>query len=615
MLTHKEAQVLVSARQDEPLDPYVERELQAHLATCDECRAFAIATERLTAGMKAMPSIPVNPRTRREVMERVNRGRNPLAALLGGFGGGFQIGPVLAAVATILIVGLFGLMALDRLVFEDNGSENNQLAAIPTEQAVGVFVASPTDVPATETPEPTATDVPEEPTVTTEPEPTATDEPEPTATNEPDPTVTSEPDVTNLSQSSVQEDGDPTDLTTDVEPTATEAPPVPTATTVPTVTPAPSPTVVPTATDEPVPTNTPAIEPMSGSSTVDGTGAADSPEGIGSAGDEEAPAIESTGSDAGESVQDGVGAAGEIEPMGGDSEGDPTSENADDGDPDQSEPGGESLAEASVRYTGIGGDPSGHLGLTREGRLEFMQVPDEASSTTWDGFRIDSADVQPAVIHLCGDGYCEPAMEAPESESWQGDVPLGVIGDTTYFMRLYSDRTEVIAAVSSGTQLIEPQVLLETGATSAPSEVYENDGIMFAWLPNGQWLEISGGSAQLFSGEYANPYNLRFAPLASNGPLIGYFSNGTLIIAPVTAPDSPVLSLPTDSIDFDMSALGDRVVVIRGNDIVIYEMQGSILQVFEGGDLQPGSVIWLSSGIVYVDQSTGALYQIPSTAP
>ena len=201
MITHKEAEILISSRQDAPLDPVVERELQAHLATCDECRAFAIATERLTAGIKAMPSIPANPRTRREVMERVERGRNPLAGLLGGFGGGFQSGPVLAAAAMLLIVGLFGWLALDRLVFEDGGGNDNQIAAVPTEQPVERFVASPTQPAPTETAEPTETAVPEEtvePTATDEPEPTATTPPQPTATTPPEPTATtaSEPTAT-----------------------------------------------------------------------------------------------------------------------------------------------------------------------------------------------------------------------------------------------------------------------------------------------------------------------------------------------------------------------------------------------------------------------------------
>lgn len=628
MITHKEAEILTSARQDAPLDPVVERELQAHLATCDECRAFAVATERLTSGIKAMPSIPANPRTRREVMEQVQRGRNPLASLLAGFGGGFQTGPVLAAAATIVFIGLFGWLALDRLVFDDGSSDNNQIAAVPTEQPVSVFVASPTQVMPTETPAPTATEVPPEPTET--PEPTATDAP-PEPTETPAPTATTVPPApTQVPETATaEEESGPTDLTTMAGQSSTEAA---RATDVPTATVAPDPTsvptrvattaptevVTPTVTPEPEPTNTPAIEPMDGSSVQDsdGAGSAEStsvPRGQNSAGDNDSVPIEPV-TTSGEQVGSQSNVA--IEPIGGGSEDGETSSSGDaDVETDQTEPEGQSLEEASTRYTGIDGDPSGHLGLTREGRLEFMQVPDGASRTTAEGFSLESADAQPGVIHLCGDGYCEPGLEAPELETWQGDVPLGVIGDSSYFLRLYSDRTEVYASPSDGTSLYEPQLLTEFGPTSAPGTVYENNGIMFAWLPTGQWLEISGGTAQILSGGFSDPYNLRFAPVANNGPLIGYFSGGTLIIAPVSAPDQAVFSIPTDGVDFDMTGGGTRVAVIRGRDIVIYDIDGNISQVFSGTDVQPGSLIWLNSGIVYVDRNTGALYQIPETAP
>lgn len=665
MITHKEAEILTSSRQDAPLDPLVERELQAHLATCDECRAFAVATERLTAGIKALPSVPVNPRTRREVMERVQRGRNPIAALLTGFGGGFQTGPVLAAAATLVIVGLFGWMALDRLVFEDGGGDDNQIAAVPTEQPVEQFVASPTQAPPTETAvpeetvEPTATDEPE-PTATTPPEPTATTPPEPTATTPPEPTATTAPEPT-ATTVPAEEGEEPTDLTTLSVPEETAAP---TATVVPTevateesteaaveqtsieetaiATEEATEQATEIATEEPTaepePTNTPGIEPMDGMQVVesDGTEAADPtelPEGTGSGpADDESPAIEPSGDEVateGSTTEDEatVEASGDqigtsaIEPMDGDSVGgieagsdlESTPESEGPVEIDTSE--GQSLAESSVPYTGIDGDPSGHLGLTPGGRLEFMQVVDGASRSTFEGFRIESGESQPSVVHLCGDGFCEPSMEAPESETWQGDVPLGVIGETTYFMRLHGDRTEVFAASSSGTALTEPQLLTELGPASAPAAVYENSGTLFAWLSTGQWLEISGSDAQVYSGSYGDPYNVRFAPLANNGPLIGYFSGGTLIIAPVTAPDSAVLTLPADGIDFDLTGGGTRVAVIQGNNIVLYDMEGNQQQVFAGGDMQPGSLIWLNGGIVYVDRNTGSLYQIPETAP
>lgn len=721
MITHREAEILISARQDAPLDTVVERELQAHLATCDDCRAFAIATERLTAGIKAMPSVPVNPRIRREVMGKVKSGRNPLARLFAGFGG-IQSGPLLAGAAAIVIIGLLGWIALDRMVLDDNGdNENTQIAAVPTEKPVDLTLtsATQTEVPtattppeptATTPPEPTATTPPEptattppEPTATTPPEPTATTPPEPTATTPPEPTATTPPEPTATTPpeptATTEADTGPVDLTTlsgesgtetPDEPTAT-TPPEPTATTPPepTATTPPEPTATsepePTATAVPDPTDTPGIEPMDGQTVVDpdetpdakrvsengastevatseadGTGdgeitsdeataastdevdatgdggnvpiepidggtaeptsetssGSDDSDGntIEASGDEEAP-VESDAGSLIEPIGDGSQGATEIaEPQGGDEIVESTPEEGlGSGNAGESRES-TSLVDASERYQGIAGDPSGDLGLTGEGRLEFMGVPDGASMTTSGGFRMQSADSQPGVVQLCGDGYCEPALEAPEDGGWQGDVPLGVVGETSYFLRLYGDRTEVISASSDGTAMYDTGVIGQLGPTSAPSVVYENEGILFAWLPTGEWLEVSSGGAEVYSGSYRDPSNVRFAPVASQGPLMGYFSGGNLVIAPISSPDSPVFSVPSDGVDFDMTPLADRVAVIRGNDIVIYDINGNELMVYEGGDLQPGSLIWLNGGIVFVDRNTGDLYQIPETA-
>ena len=324
-----------------------------------------------------------------------------------------------------------------------------------------------------------------------------------------------------------------------------------------------------------------------------------------------------------------TGDPGLIEPIGDGSEQEVTPESGDgtiDGEAESTPEDGtgsagsegdeqtQSLADVSEGYSGIAGDPAGDLGLVGEGRLEFVSVPDGASMTTSSGYQLQFSESQPGVVNLCGDEGCTPGMEAPEGEGWQGDVPLGVIGETSYFMRLYGDRTEVYSASTDGATMYDAAVIGELGPTSAPAAVYENSGILFAWLPSGEWLEVSGGTAQVYSGSYANPTNVRFAPVANQGPLMGYFSGGTLVIAPITSPDAPVFSMPSDGVDFDMTPLADRVAVIRGNDIVIYDINGTELMVYEGGDMQPGSLIWLNGGIVFVDRNTGNLYQIPETA-
>ncbi len=727
MISHQEAEILTSARQDAPLDPLVERELQAHLATCDQCRAFAAATERLTAGLRTLPTVAANPRIKREVMTRVRAGRNPFAAVFGGFGSGFRPGPALAAVALVALIGLFGWIAMDRLFLENGGDDTNQIAAVPTEAitreapnptattpvmptattapdptatnppdptattasaptattapaptATAAAEPTATTAPAptaTSAPEPTATTAPEPtattapaPTATTAPAPTATTAPEPTATTAPAPTATTAPEPTETGDSAARTSGEgPVDLTTasstettvepTVPPTETPAPtqavlvaetPQPTASEVPpTETPQPTETPEPTTAPEPTPSPTPGIEPMEGSTSVPvEPGEAAVEPGIGSADEGEiipAAAIEptqdgeaatSTTPPGVESAGDGTGGTEEpvgIELIGTDGESatlettpeattgatETVTSTADTTEPvEDEELPTQSLAEASGPYQGIVGDPSQQLGLTRDGRLEFMSVPDGASMTTPGGYRLQPADAQPGVVNLCLDGVCEPGMEAPEvTDGWQGDVPMGAVDGDVFILRLYVDRSEVYAARAEGAQLVDVSLVSQIGPSGAPAAVYESGGTLYAWLPSGQWLQMSGNSAQALSGSYANPTNVRFAPSANGGPLIGYFSGGTLVVAPVGSPDSAILTLPAEGIDFDISPPGDRVAVIQGGSIVIYDLQGNQVAVYDSEGMQPGSVIWLRGGIVWVDRTNGQLYQIPETAP
>src|SRR4026209_268890 len=81
-LSHAEAQALVSARLDGPLDPVAERELNAHLATCESCRAFNLSAIQLARGLQGMPRMAASPAVTGVVLAEVTAPRSGLSRIL-----------------------------------------------------------------------------------------------------------------------------------------------------------------------------------------------------------------------------------------------------------------------------------------------------------------------------------------------------------------------------------------------------------------------------------------------------------------------------------------------------------------------------------------------------
>lgn len=660
MLTHQEAEVLISARQDAPIDPMAERELQAHLAVCHDCRAFAVATERLTAGLKTLPTLPASPRVRREVLDRTRRGRG-IMPVFGGFS--LQPGQAFAALATVLIIGLIGWFAVTNLLLTDNDDPDpNRLAAVPTEQVqdepsptatvlppselpTGVPTEMPTTVPATETMVPTTvpttattapTDAPVDLVSTAAPEPTQvpavpTDVPteipaeptvpptavpaEPTAVPTDVPTeIPVEPTTlpTDVPDESTSEPTSPVVLQLETPGGSSQLPSTPGTTAQPTDEPASEPTLESTAipTDEPtsVPTDVPGmIEPIDGTVTTLEGDQTPAPFDLYPSGDatSEPPIFpdDSTEAPAPEATEQPIDDLATSTPT--------TTEEA-------TAPSDETtiaLTEVSQAYSGIDGDPSGVLGLTPWGRLEYVQVPDGASLTTWDGYTIARSDAQPAVINMCMNGTCDPGSEPPADEGWQGDSPLGVIEGNAYFLRHYGDRTDIMMALAQGPSLVDAQVIGSVGPLGEAPIVWEAGGALYVWYPSGEWLQVTQGSGSVSQRSYPQPSLVRFAPVSQPGPLIGYFANGELVIAPVDSPDAAMVRIPSSGQDFDISPAGDRIAVVEEGDIVIYDMSGNRVAVYDGGDMQPRTLIWLNDGIVFADASTGQLYQVVGATP
>jgi hypothetical protein len=158
---------------------------------------------------------------------------------------------------------------------------------------------------------------------------------------------------------------------------------------------------------------------------------------------------------------------------------------------------------------------------------------------------------------------------------------------------------------------VSDEVLIDGGADLAPTfPLYQAEGRIWVITAGGDWLALAPGGGQRLPGGYSSPQDLRFAATGNRGLLVGYISNGQLIVAPGEQPGSPLLVLPFSGADFDIAPSGDQVVVSTGTAIQIYGLDGTLVSSYASEGMQPGTVLWLNSGIVFVDTATGALLQI-----
>ena len=302
MISHIEAQALISARMDGPLDPIAVRELQAHIATCDTCRAFANQTAAMTQAFHELPYLPASPSVSRAVMEHVQRPTSVWGMTQKWLTP--NLGSALSTVAALVVVAALSIFILTRVVNQggNDGQQNTQVLTAPSQETGnGLALNQPTPTAtiapgdgsqgqpttvaptakattttATNTVAPTTVTVPPtaQPPTETVPEPSATTAPADTgqivvptevATTEPTAVATSEQkQALGGADRSAQGAARTAAGASTAVPLPTWTPlPSPTATLLPTETPAPEPTATlePSATLEP--TETPSPEPTS----------------------------------------------------------------------------------------------------------------------------------------------------------------------------------------------------------------------------------------------------------------------------------------------------------------------------------------------------------------
>ncbi len=281
-MSHAEAERLISARLDAPLDLNQNRVLLAHLATCDSCRAFAANMESMSTEFRALPVLPASPVVSRQVRARIAQQPSPWSWLSGALFNG-RWGPIPAAAAGVALVAVIAVALIlrgsdpnngssplaapttnlamasatgDASRTPNNGNPNLSLAASQTPKFINVQV-TPTFVPTeTATPQPTETAPPTD-TATTAPTETATAQPTETPTTRPTGTATVSPADTATAKPVATATLRPVIVPTKTATEAPTQPPAATATDTPKTTATARPTRTPADTATAEPTQTP----------------------------------------------------------------------------------------------------------------------------------------------------------------------------------------------------------------------------------------------------------------------------------------------------------------------------------------------------------------------
>ncbi len=408
------------------------------------------------------------------------------------------------------------------------------------------------------------------------------------------------------------------------EPTPTNEPtPEPTEapTEAPTETPEPTATEEPTSEPTEAPTETPTEEVAPRIVPIDGSQPVDAPEDSGSttsgqgAGGEKAnrpvPTIEPVD---GQTVN---GPDGQIEPIETPGETDTPEPRTGQGGqtPDAVEPESVSdLEAASVPYQDIAGDPSGRLLLTNEGRMVFGDQPHAPQLVTPAGRTLETIDADGgSAVALCDEGGGCTDVSSESRDGAATDTPLGIIGADVVYAREANGTVEYRRSAVEGDSVIADELLYSGEAQDAPQGpvYFESDRL---WIPTvgGDWVMLSDTEGSVLPGGGGDPQMVRFAG-TGDGLLMGYVTNGQLVIANATQPASPVLTLPFAGKDFDIAPGGMQVVVSTGSSIDVYDIDGTLVTSYQSEGVQTGTVLWLNSGITYAIDGSAALYQIPET--
>ncbi|HYH13400.1 MAG TPA: hypothetical protein VD789_13665, partial [Thermomicrobiales bacterium] len=262
------------------------------------------------------------------------------------------------------------------------------------------------------------------------------------------------------------------------------------------------------------------------------------------------------------------------------------------------------LSEANFYSDGeLWGDPNARLAFV-DGQVAFTDYPDSVSlEHEFLTAQTASSDNQ-QLIEICSDGECTDATQDAAAEG-ATDTPIGWFADQLLYQRVTANGSVELRLLiwDAGTESAASDDLLTVldGTVTPMGRAFPTAGGML--VPTMEaWLLVTDGDATVVD---ANPYgDIQLARTNFSEPYIAYVAGGQLIIAEQRSPGTAIATIPFGGVDFDISPDMDAVVVSTGNGIEIWSLDGQRIGA-SADTLQTGSVLWLSSGIVFIDQTNG----------
>ncbi|MEJ7839193.1 MAG: hypothetical protein WKF81_10265, partial [Thermomicrobiales bacterium] len=284
------------------------------------------------------------------------------------------------------------------------------------------------------------------------------------------------------------------------------------------------------------------------------------------------------------------------------------------------ENGDQSLSDVAVteQFSAVSGDPSGRLAISSNGDLVLTSNLDVVSTVNGDGLSLEQTESERGVyLAICDQsGTCRSveSVDPADPSDPVVDTPIGWVTNTAIYERIQGDTvTYKSVSVDTGSfELFGSQELVSSGRdieSTSNGAFLATDGILIPGVESWVFLSPDGGSQVLGSNPFSQITMVRTGHANSQ---ITYVGDGQLVMADIGDPGNVRAAISISLVDYDLAPSGDRFVVSTGSDIQIIDFQGNVLDSFASDNGSPlGSVLWLTSGIAYVDQGTGSINLIP----